>query len=375
MIYGTRVRQAREFRQVQQGVLASRLDISGGRLSQIEHSESVAVSPDQLEALAANLRMPTRFFQMPPTDELGEGSMRFRAQVKVSKRVRSAARREADMALEVYEHLLDRVEVPSPKVPAFPATTDLEEAAEHARAALGISPDAVIPKAIREVERAGVVVVSVETHVDQHLDGFSSWWGPERQHPVIALSTAMPWDRLRHTVIHELAHLILHRGPGMGDLNGREIERAADHFAGAFLFPRDAALEEMPRTVTLRQLVPLKQRWGVSIGSLLARAGQLNLIDEHQATSLWKQMSARGWRTREPLAELKRWEKPRALRKMAEIVYGDPIDVGALANAVGRFRIDMQAELDRYETTRSDGKNPAVDRELADVIRLSDRRR
>ncbi len=103
--------------------------------------------------------------------------MRFRAQVKVTKKVRSAARREADLALEIYAHLLDTLDVPAPLVPTLTATTDIEEAAEHTRAALGIAPDAVVPNAVRALERAGIVIVAFETEEDEHLDGFSSWWG------------------------------------------------------------------------------------------------------------------------------------------------------------------------------------------------------
>jgi Zn-dependent peptidase ImmA (M78 family) len=381
VIYGTRVRQAREFRQTQQGELAGKLGVSSGRLSQIEHSESVELSASQVDALVANLRMPASFFSRPPVDELGEGSMRFRAQVKVTKKVRSAARREADLALEIYAHLLETLDVPAPLVPTLPATTDIEEAAEHTRAALGIAPDAVVPNAVRALERAGIVIVAFETEEDEHLDGFSNWWGSERRHPVIALSTSMSWDRRRHTVVHELAHLVMHRGAGMDGMDGRAVERQADQFAGAFLFPRDSALEELPRPVTLRQLIPLKQRWGVSIGSLLSRARQLGVIDADESTSLWKQMSARRWRTVEPLADLREPELPRALRQMAELVYDLPADSSTLATSLAadlnRYRRDVDVELGRYAGGRAAATTsaPAItDGAMAPVISLRDRR-
>jgi Zn-dependent peptidase ImmA (M78 family) len=52
----------------------------------------------------------------------------------------------------------------------------------------------------------------------------------------------------------------MHRGAGMDRMDGRAVERQADQFAGAFLFPRDSVVEELPRPVALRPLIPLKQR-------------------------------------------------------------------------------------------------------------------
>jgi Zn-dependent peptidase ImmA (M78 family)/transcriptional regulator with XRE-family HTH domain len=348
MIYGTRIRMAREFLQVPQFQLAEQLEISASRLAQIERTDPVDVSEEKLHQLVLRLRQPPQFFATPPIEAMSEGSMRFRARATAPAKVRASARREAELELEVFTHLLDRVDFPVASLPSLPATTDIEEAAQQARAAMGIGPDVVVPRVIRAIESAGVVVLSITTHIDGTLDGFSTWWGPELQHPVLALSDHMPWDRYRLTALHEVGHLILHRGPGMAGLDGRQVEKDADRFASAFLLPRDQALEELPRPLTLGQLLPLKQRWGMSLQALLSRALEVGVIDQRQSTSLWKQLSARKWRKVEPLNDLPR-ERPRALRKMAEVAYDGPTDgVTALATSLGRYRADVQADLRRY---------------------------
>lgn len=128
----------------------------------------------------------------------------------------------------------------------------------------------------------------------------------------------------------------------------KEAKRDANRFASAVVIPRDRALEEFPRPVTLRQLLPLKQRWGMSIQALVARGREVGVIDEAHPTTLWKQYSARQWRKGEPLGDMRHRERARAFRQMAGLADGNPINTNALACDVGRYRVDVETELDRY---------------------------
>lgn len=73
----------------------------------------------------------------------------------------------------------------------------------------------------------------------------------------------------------------------------------------------------------------MKPRWGVAIQALIVRAQAIGLITSEQYTNLVYNLTTMGWRTHEPI-ELP-VEKPRALRKMAELLYGIPVDVKRLA--------------------------------------------
>jgi Zn-dependent peptidase ImmA (M78 family) len=53
--------------------------------------------------------------------------------------------------------------------------------------------------------------------------------------------------------------------------------------------------------VTLTNLTRIKATWGVSIKSLVGRFASIGIIDREQARSLYKQISARGWNTGEPV--------------------------------------------------------------------------
>lgn len=118
--------------------------------------------------------------------------------------------------------------------------------------------------------------------------------------------SAVPGDRQRFTVAHEIGHLVLHAGLGAplsaSDASHRESE--AHRFASAFLAPGDAVLHDLNSLggrVTLTTLTRLKEKWGLSIKAFVVRFRQLGVIDEDQARSLYKQISARKWNKVEPV--------------------------------------------------------------------------
>jgi hypothetical protein len=68
----------------------------------------------------------------------------------------------------------------------------------------------------------------------------------------------------------------------------------------------------------------------VSLQALIRLALTLEIIAPSQYRSLSTQLVARGWRTREPIAVPV--ERPRALRQLAELLYGRPLEPQRLAD-------------------------------------------
>lgn len=368
MIYGARIRQARELREVLQLDVAAVLGITGGRLAQLERSDTaVELDATVRAALSSALRLPVAFFEVPPGEDLSTGSMRFRAQQRLTKRVMNRVRREAELSLELARAAERRLDAPAARVPPS-LFTSAEEAAEVARAALGLAPDGPVLNVVRALERAGVWVFVVDTRVEATLDAFSTWVGTNLERPVIALGEGMAWDRQRLTTAHELGHLVMHRAAGSDGVGGKHIEGEADRFASAFLFPREDALNELPSPLTLSQLGPLKVRWGMSLQALVYRAYDLGVITPEHRVSLFKQISARGWRKVEPGADARTVERPRALRRMVELAYGTPVDVKKVAAEVGRYTTDVARDLDRYSAGPQASKPRVVTRGSADNV-------
>jgi Zn-dependent peptidase ImmA (M78 family) len=119
-----------------------------------------------------------------------------------------------------------------------------------------------------------------------------------------------PADRLRHTLAHELGHMLLHTIAVKSD---EEMEDEADAFAGAFLLPA-AEIRPQLRRFDLRQLANMKAYWKVSMAALAVRADRLKLVTPYQTKMFWMEMSRLGYRKREPNEPPK--EMPHLLRQM-----------------------------------------------------------
>jgi Zn-dependent peptidase ImmA (M78 family) len=197
---------------------------------------------------------------------------------------------------------------------------DPMRAAQITRSHFGLSPDTPIKNLVSEVEKAGVFVLALPIALAK-FDAFSSWAGPEPLRPVMVIGGGKSGDRVRLSVAHELGHLVLHQAM-RGNL--KEAERAANRFAAELLMPEIAMRHEMPAPVTLTRLIDLKPKWKVSIQALIVRAHELGIASDRQYRYLFEQISIRGWRKQEP-GEIP-VERPRAVRKMAELKYGNPVD-------------------------------------------------
>ena len=106
--------------------------------------------------------------------------------------------------------------------------------------------------------------------------------------------------------------------------------------------------QEITTPVTITSISRLKPRWGVSIQALIRRARDLGMVSQRQYRYLFEQLSTRGWRMREPSNLDIPVEKPRALRKMIELLYGGPIDYGKLASDVNLTKQFLRESIDAH---------------------------
>lgn len=188
------------------------------------------------------------------------------------------------------------------------AAFSIEEIARHMREQWMI-PTGPIPNMVELIEDLGGVIVPCDFGSDlidamsQRIDGL----------PVLFfVNVNAPADRMRHTLAHELGHMLLHTVAVKSD---EEMEDEADAFAGSFLLPA-AEIRPQLRRFDLRQLMNMKGYWKVSMGALAVRADRLNLITPYQRKSFWMEMGRLGYRKREPNEPAK--EVPSLLRRMVE---------------------------------------------------------
>ncbi|MEU6524863.1 ImmA/IrrE family metallo-endopeptidase [Streptomyces sp. NPDC046924] len=179
------------------------------------------------------------------------------------------------------------------RIPTFdPVDTDPADAARMVRMQWRM-PIGPIRSVTPWVEAAGCVVVA-EDFGTSRVDGLSQWVD---DHPVILINQAAPVDRLRLTIGHELGHLCLHSSEVT-----LTMEEDATRFAAEFLMPEEVIRPQL-RNLTLGRLHDLKREWGTSMQALIERARELNVISPEKRTNLYKSLSNKGWRTKEPLSD------------------------------------------------------------------------
>ncbi|MBC8991467.1 ImmA/IrrE family metallo-endopeptidase [Micromonospora chalcea] len=324
MIYGERIKQVREMHRMTQADLANEVpSLTQSRLSRIE-KDLAPVDDESLALIASVTGVNPGFFARPPRPTLQALSPQLRARSRLTQGEKAAALQWARLVDEEYQNLRAKSRV-------LPMRMDVrhgepvEQAAARARQMLGFTPEQPLPYLILALERLGVTVLGLPYAVES-LDAFCLWRDGE---PVIAVLKSVPADRVRFSIAHELGHLLLHQT----GQTGQEVEAEAERFAAELLTPISAMRSAMPRNPTLSALTMLKTTWGVSVKSLIRRAREIGAVDGERATSLYKQISARGWNKKEPgFVPL---EKPRALRKMAELAYGPAIRTQQLASGAG----------------------------------------
>jgi Zn-dependent peptidase ImmA (M78 family)/transcriptional regulator with XRE-family HTH domain len=335
MITPTRVQQAREIRCWTQTALAQQVGVHPSAIAQLETGR-IQPSPEVLKAMSRATGFPPAFFTRPSGPPLPLGSLRFRARAAMTARQRRQACWYAQTLYELMASLAAQTEYPAPRLRQLAG--DPVTAAAVTRRALGLPPDQPIGPLIRTLERSGVWVLAIPMPLPQR-DACSAWAGGDGATPVLVVAATTAGDRRRFSVAHEVGHLVLHHVPKGFP---HALEQQADAFAEAFLLPAAAMRAALVPPITLTTLADLKARWGVSLQALIRRARTLECITPSQYRSLYAQLGARGWRTAEPIAVPV--ERPRALRQLAELLYGVPIDYPQLAQATGldpRFLQDL----------------------------------
>lgn len=340
-----RIRQARELGGMTQAELADRVGVSQGLIAQIEGSFKLG-SPELIQKIAVQTkRFEPLFFYKDPRIEFMPGSVMFRAMSRTTRSEETEARRYAEVVCELALVLLRHIKPMEFKLRSA-LSTDPVESAQSVRRLLALSADEPIPHLLREIEKSGVLVLTLPIALPKR-DALSLW-SEALGMPVIALSGGYPGDRTRLSAAHELGHIVLKHSRVLG----AGEEQQAYQFGAELLMPETAMRRGMVQPVTLSSLADLKARWRVSIHALVHRGADLGILTEQRARYLYTQLSSQGMRKNEPVSIP--MERPRLLRQLVERVYGT--DIQRLAHEIG-YRADFVREiLNAYEGQQPEEK-------------------
>jgi Zn-dependent peptidase ImmA (M78 family)/transcriptional regulator with XRE-family HTH domain len=329
LLIPSKLRDARKVARLTQGELANLIGVSRQAISAYERGDK-SPEPATFQKIAEVLRQPVNFFTSADREVFGAQSTRFYRKFGADTvRRNEACAVLSEWLVQTTKYLDDIVNYPDPVIPdcapknnaARYTFEEINEIALKLRAQWGLGPGP-ISNVLALMESKGIVICRYEMQ-GENVEAFSFWNG---HRPFIFLvSEKEAAVRTRYDLAHELGHLILHRWIEQSELEDRAtlkaIEGEADKFAGAFLLPSSSFPNEV-YTTRLDAFIPLKQRWKVSIQAMIYRCADLDLIDADQALNLYKQISFRKWRKREPLDDPHKIpiEEPRMLKRAVELV-------------------------------------------------------
>lgn len=277
-----------------QAELASLSSVSQATLSKIEQGLRDA-SDDMVDRFAHALKCQRSFFFQAEREYGSPMSAHpmFRKRTSVGQKVLDRFIAELNVRIGHVRTFLTSVdftpELPLPQYHVEDYNGDVEAIANNVRRAWYV-PRGPIRSLTDYVERAGCIVVPCEME-DAHIDGVS--YRVPGLPPLIFLNKNQPADRMRFSLSHELGHLIMHNYPSPS------METEANGFASALLMPRTDIAPELSG-LTLEKAAYMKPVWQVSMAALLMRAKGLGKLNQYQSEYLWREMSKRGYRLREP---------------------------------------------------------------------------
>lgn len=308
---GESIKSRRQVLRIPLRGLAEQVGVSHTTIDKFEKNKLVPDSQTLIK-LSRILQIPIATLLRPENQQIQLNHMAFRS-TKMLKRDEKQINAETKEWLERYlqiENLAGRprvFEMPE----GFPRTVasfeEAEEAARDLRAAwdLGTGP---VENLTYLLEDKGIRI-GIISGITQFDALFTEYAG----HRVIVVKENLPRARQRFSLAHELGHCLLEVAGAL------DSEKAMHRFAGAFLVPREKVLFELDETrhkFSIKELLILKEKYGLSMGAWLHRAMDLGIISPENYLGIRKFFSKKGWNRKEPGDDIANGERPAMMEAM-----------------------------------------------------------
>ncbi|MEM6963931.1 MAG: XRE family transcriptional regulator [Bacteroidota bacterium] len=284
-VFAHRFRTARLIAGLSQQDLADKLAITKQSISKYERSLMLPDS-SQLIKISNVLHCSPDYFFRPLTVKLEHVEFRKRSKLRGKKleAVKAKVIDEVERYLELEELLgINHPFVNPIKKILINSFDDVENACDKLlkKWHLGYNP---LPNIIEMVEDNGVKVIEIDAAED--FDGLSDMVGDAI--PVIVVNKKTDIVRKRFNLLHELGHILLQISD---EANKKEKERFCNRFAGGMLIPKEILFKELGRKRNkfyIKELIEIKEYFGISIAAIVYRASELGIIHESYCKRFWQ---------------------------------------------------------------------------------------
>jgi Zn-dependent peptidase ImmA (M78 family) len=266
-------------------------------------------SDNFMERVVPVLKFPMQHYYSPGRCESAHPSF-YRRRIVISPVLLRQCTARMTVIKRNLEKLLsqvDSIEVRLPFIDPEECAGGAKEVAQTMRLHLRIPPGP-IRDLTQIVEEAGVIIIPMDFGT-RKIDACSEWVSG---HPIIFANKFIAASRLRHTLAHELGHIVMHK------FITEECEPQANDFAGELNLPEDEIkLELLP--MSLDRLARLKLKWKSAMQAILYRAVSLGVISERNARYYWMLMRRYRYHEIEPHEDMMPVEKPTALLELLDV--------------------------------------------------------
>jgi Zn-dependent peptidase ImmA (M78 family) len=136
----------------------------------------------------------------------------------------------------------------------------------------------------------------MELRPSLHLDSLTARHADSM---IVIINPDIQNDRLRLTLAHEIAHVLYDGCKQHLGWSDALVEKRAYDFASELLLPQ-AQLEQAFVGRSFLRLIEFRERYGVSLASMIFRAERARIIPTTIARKLWTDIIDRGWKNAEP---------------------------------------------------------------------------
>ena len=272
---------AREYNDISQTQLSTLIGVSQPKLSKIE-SGLIIPEEEEVKIIANTLDFPIDFF-VQPGSIFPPMTPFHRKRVSMSKHILAKAEAIGNIQRIQITHMLSQIEIQENTISL---EVDGEEEAKEAATTIRNFyklPRGPIHNMTDLLEDNGIFVSSLDLFSPK-IDGFTLL-GDGRYNPIVFVNNQFPGDKIRLTLAHELGHIVMH------NYQHENVEKEAWSFANEFLMPENEIRSDLRGITNIRQLLPLKLKWRVSMMALIHRAGDLKVIAPRTITYLYQQMA------------------------------------------------------------------------------------
>jgi len=300
-IFSERFKSARNLNGLSLQDLADKLNNKVSRQALHKYEKGEVIPDSEMIALLSEvLNVRPEFFFREIKVELGE--IEFRKLKKLPAKEETRVIEQTKDYLSRYIELEEIIGIqenfknPLASLPAINTFKEVQQAAKKVRSEWNLGTDPIF-NALELLEDNHIKVI--EINAGDGFDGMQTWVNGNI--PVIAInrSRVKKYDRVRFTVMHELAHLLL----PIKHLPENKRETLCHQFAGAMLFPEEAVFMEMGKVrhrLFIQELGALKQQYGISIQAIVMRLKDLEIISDNYCRQFFFYLNQMNWKVDEP---------------------------------------------------------------------------